>query len=165
MIVALDCDGVLADFNSAARELAPHPDAPTLEKAFGFDGAMWDAIARRDIYFHLAMRVLPGAVKSVYDLRHFGHKVICVTAPPKREMPWHHWRATWLQRNFGFHHDDVIFARDKSLIRADVLVDDFAKNLRTFPGRRIMVTQPWNVPEDVPECTRIASVADLPEVL
>ena len=54
----------------------------------------------------------------------------------------------WLQRHFPFippaHY---VFCGDKSILRADYLIDDLPKNLLRFQGQGLLYTTPRNLPE------------------
>ena len=56
----------------------------------------------------------------------------------------------WIPDTFDFDTNlvgerNVIVGKDKSMIRGDLLVDDFPKNLDKFiSGRTICFAQPWN---------------------
>lgn len=52
----------------------------------------------------------------------------------------------WLQRHFPFiPHAHYVFCGDKSVLRADYLIDDLPRNLARFEGRRILYTAPHNL--------------------
>ena len=52
----------------------------------------------------------------------------------------------WLQRHFPFiPQTHYIFCGDKSILRADYLIDDLPKNLRNFVGQGILYTSPHNL--------------------
>ena len=52
----------------------------------------------------------------------------------------------WLQRHFPFiPAQHYVFCGDKSILRADFLIDDLPKNLLRFEGRGLLFTAPHNV--------------------
>ncbi len=54
----------------------------------------------------------------------------------------------WLQRHFSFiHWRNYVFCGDKSIIKADYMLDDHAKNLETFSGEAIIFSSPHNAYE------------------
>ena len=145
MIVAVDCDGVLADFARSALALQCPVDtaAPTLAAKFGGEEKMWAAIRAHHTQFHEAIKPIRGALRALRRLR-LGRHVICATSPPPAEFSPHNWcheRAQWLIRVMEFEQDDIVFARDKSLVRADVLIDDYAPNFIGFRGRTILIAK------------------------
>jgi 5'(3')-deoxyribonucleotidase len=51
----------------------------------------------------------------------------------------------WLEEHFPFiSWKKWVFCGDKSIIRADVMIDDNENNLRNFQGRKIMFSAPHN---------------------
>ena len=52
----------------------------------------------------------------------------------------------WLQDYFPFlHWKNFVFCGDKSIIRADYLIDDHVHNLETFQGKRILFHASHNI--------------------
>jgi len=52
----------------------------------------------------------------------------------------------WLQRNFPFiPFAHYVFCGDKSILRADYLIDDLPKNLLRFQGQGLLYTAPHNL--------------------
>jgi 5'-nucleotidase len=88
--------------------------------------------------------VLPhrDALKAINVLKSLGHRVVYPTTSPLASSGR---KFYWLEQ-YGFIQDkkDYIETSDKSLIRADALVDDYYKNLDGFVGIKILLAQPWN---------------------
>lgn len=179
LTIALDCDGVLADFDTAVRKLAhtsrrswlsrllsKKADSETeLEKLF--DGApnMWAAIADAGEEFHKTMPAFAGAIGAVNDLRAIGN-VIVATSPPSSCHGWLQHRTRWLQDHFMFKRSEIIFAPGKQFVRADVLVDDLPRNLDNWPGIRILVKRAWNDADTMPTgAFSVSGVEDVPAIL
>ena len=60
----------------------------------------------------------------------------------------------WLKENFPFiPWTNVVFCGDKSVIRADYMVDDHPYNLRKFEGKGLLFTATHNIDET--EFTRV----------
>jgi 5'(3')-deoxyribonucleotidase len=150
MRIAIDCDGVLADFVGAALRLPeiikpyePEKD-PDLAACFGGEGAMWSAIERRGDDFHFFMYEIPGAFAALKRLR-AKHTVFCVTSQPVHQCDgWVRHRTDWLRQAMGFHVDDIVFTRGKYHQRADILVDDFHSHVNAFAPKAALIRQPWN---------------------
>jgi len=54
----------------------------------------------------------------------------------------------WLQRHFPFIPlTNYVFCGDKSILRADYLIDDLPKNLLRFQGQGLLYTAPRNLTE------------------
>ena len=63
-------------------------------------------------------------------------------------------KYNWLNQHFPFiHWKNFVFLGDKSIIRADYMIDDNVKNLRTFPGKQLLYTAYHNV--EVTNYTRV----------
>lgn len=116
-----------------------------------------------ELYDTWAMPI-KGAREAINRLRKQGHRVVFVsscyrgTADAKKE-----WLVRW-----GFLPDspslrDFIAASDKSLIGADVLVDDAPHNVVSFPRRAFLIDQPHN--QHVRGITRLRDITDLPEAI
>lgn len=108
------------------------------------------------------VKPFPGALEAINRLREQGHRVVfassCVVGSYDAKV-------RWLIRN-GFVPDsrtpkDVYLCGDKSLVNADILIDDGLHNLDTFPGWRILVTRPHNA-NAIPKWKhwRVSSLAD-----
>jgi 5'(3')-deoxyribonucleotidase len=66
----------------------------------------------------------------------------------------------WLQRHFPFiPPQHYVFCGDKSILRADYLIDDVPRNLEIFQGQGLLFTAPHNLTE-----TRFERVADWGQV-
>jgi 5'-nucleotidase len=85
---------------------------------------------------------IEGAIQGVKLLRAAGHRVIFVTAGGEAS------KFEWLLKyEFLDNRKDYVRCVDKSLIRADVLIDDGPHNLKDFIGERIMMLRPHNARE------------------
>ena len=91
------------------------------------------------------VKPIDGALETINKLKKFGFRIVYPTCTPL-ETP--HVKFRWLEK-YGFTQDinDYVELTDKSLIRADVLVDDRPKNLDTFEGKKVLFSQPWNESE------------------
>jgi 5'-nucleotidase len=83
-----------------------------------------------------------GALECVNKLKEQGYRIVWATSSPALSYGR---KFFWLKEH-GFISDqkDYFETQDKSLIRADVLVDDYQNNLSDFIGRRILLSRPWN---------------------
>lgn len=151
MIIAVDVDGVVADMFPVwlARYHADHPEAPyALSDVYG-------ERAKRDTtmlaYLNdptLYDEVLPveNATAAIQALRGAGHRIVFVTSCVKGMVDG---KWSWLQR-YGFlpagemQSDDLIVVHDKSMIRADALIDDLPRNVESWGTRGILFSTPWN---------------------
>jgi len=87
----------------------------------------------------------PGASSSIAILKSQGHRIVYATTSPIESFGR---KFLWLKQ-YGFITDlkDYFETNDKSLVRADILVDDRPKNLETFVGKKVLYAQKWNATE------------------
>lgn len=165
--IALDCDGLLANFVAGAlgvveevtgKKFSP-ADVTTRDFATILGLSPQEASrvkktigARRG--FVTALPPYPEARQGVRRLRELGD-VFCVTVPWKSSGWWQAERDAWLALHFGI--DQVCHAvnEDKTRYEADVFVDDDAEHVRrwlaAWPGRvAVFWRTPHNGGEAVP---------------
>lgn len=89
---------------------------------------------------------ISGALQGINTLRSQGHRVVFVTSTmvddPGRKFKW-------LVKHGFLSGDresskDYIECRDKSIIRGDLIIDDFTGNLKGFKGFRVLFDRPHN---------------------
>jgi 5'-nucleotidase len=83
---------------------------------------------------------IKNALPIINKFREKAKRIIYVTANDGAGA-----KLPWLFK-YGFIHtsEDFVVAYDKSLIRADILIDDRPENVMSFKGWGILLTQPWN---------------------
>jgi 5'-nucleotidase len=90
------------------------------------------------------VKPIDGAITGVRWLRRHGFDVRFVTSG------LHAGKAKWLGNQglllgeFPLYSPDLIVAHDKSIIKADIMIDDNVKNCESFSGFAIVFGQPWN---------------------
>lgn len=162
MIIAVDVDGVVADLHTEwlrryNRDYQDHLrtedisrwDMDTVVKA-ECGKRIYDYLSQPDLYDHVAP--IDGAWLGVQYLRGAGHRVVFATSCVQG-MTDPKWR--WLQRHSFLgegraQSGDLIVVHDKSLIRADMLIDDYPKNLEGFKGLRLLFDAPYNRRSNLP---------------
>lgn len=96
---------------------------------------VYDILNDPDLYYSVAP--VPGALEGVITLRELGYRVVFVSACPPGTMDD---KEDWLVRHgFLIDENDYVPARDKGLIRGDLLIDDGPHNSPT-----ILFDQPHN---------------------
>lgn len=91
---------------------------------------------------------IPGAVEALHALRNAGHSLHIVTARGffvHGDLIRHH-TVSWLSA-WDVPHDTLTFAKDKTLVRTDVFVDDSWRNVQALTAAGIptwMVDAPHN---------------------
>lgn len=174
--IAVDVDGVCADLHAEwlKRYNAEFADTLTVERIHQWDmipavkpecgKQIYKYLNQPDLYANVP--VIAGAHDGVNDLRDRGWRVVFVTSCTKgmADQKWE-----WLERH-GFlavtkgHSPDLIIAHDKSLIRADALLDDYDGNLHGWMRRGILLDAPYNRAAIGP-WTRITGWAQVPRAL
>lgn len=164
MIILIDCDGVLANFDKAILQL--------LKKEFDIELDLeeyrrhWDfsevpglrkykdrirPMVEQTSGFCLNMETYPGALEFTRAVRDRGHTLLSCTSVMGGPYPSE--RMTWLTQR-GFHRHDVIMVYRKELIEGDVLIDDRAENIEKWAenhpnGLAIYWKAPGRIPEPV----------------
>ena len=152
--IAIDMDEVIAD--AVAEHLRRYNQHfnEQLTKDDLQGRWIWDVVARdrhdmlertlRSEDFFADLAVFPHAQRVLERLsRHY--EVFIATAamevPTSFTAKFH-----WLARHFPFiQPSHIVFCGDKSVLRADFLIDDNPRQLRRFEGEGILYTSPSNL--------------------
>lgn len=152
--VALDCDEVLNNLIEKTLELynARHSTKLTLDsftdydfyKCLSFEEAenLTAMFLEKELWASLSPT--PHSQWGVKTLIDKGYDVYVATATHHTNFPW---KVDWIIKNFPLIDEKhIICIHNKSLLRADVLVDDCAENLiSTSPlVDRVCFDKPWN---------------------
>lgn len=157
--VLLDCDGVLADFQTRCLQLINEITgwSKTLEDMRSWD--IFEALGVPDdveqaVYDRMhepgwceSLDPYPGAVEGVKRLREIA-KVYVITSP-MRGKNWHHERDAWLWKHFKINTKSIGHVSAKYIVAGDILVDDKISNLEQWyechpHGRPILWHGPSN---------------------
>lgn len=155
MIIAVDVDGVVADLDKAWLERYNRDYQDNVQPS---DLKRWaihefvKAECGKKIYDYLDDRSLyddvlpvPGALEGVNELRTRGHRVIFVTSSPSKSGGR---KREWLVEHGFLQHRhielDYFECSDKTLIKADMLIDDGFHNVAGFPRFAVLFNRPWN---------------------
>jgi 5'-nucleotidase len=77
-----------------------------------------------------------------------------------------HDKYEWLQEHFSFiSWHNIVFCGDKSILKADYLIDDRLKNLKGFDGKSIVFTAPHNLTDAYEPFTRANSWKEIEKML
>ena len=160
MIIALDVDGVLADFTGKWLDILEDTTGIKLPK-FRLTGSLDDSSVtpflgdkdRETVWDRVCS---PGFVSSLETMTSHTYiknlrkqnKVLAVTSPMKRSPTWVYERTQWLAQNYSFKHDEIIHTSAKAFVDADILIDDMYKNCVSFSSRRNRVSFLWTQPEN-----------------
>lgn len=155
LIIAVDVDEVVADLLSEWLRIYNILWDDTLrpDKIRGWSlveqvkpecgKRIYEILHNRTLYDHV--KPIPGALEAIRWMRQRGHRVVfvssCVAGSVDRKV-------AWLQKHKflppGNSVKDFIAATDKSLIGADVLIDDHILNVEAFPRYGILLHVPHN---------------------
>jgi len=160
MRIALDMDEVLADwvggmlheFNTTEGTSFTREQINMwkVEETLGYRSNYFVDMLMRDTQFYANLKPIPGAVSGVRSLISDGHDVLIVTSVPMSAPIALDGKVHWLRRHIPeFSLQNFISAKRKSLVEADVLVDDGDHNIiewyRDRPNSRALVWDaPWN---------------------
>jgi len=159
MLILLDQDGVLADFErgfvDAWRTRFPERRWVAVEDRRTFyvrDD--YPAELRADVEsiyhsagFYRSLPVIPGAVAAVEELQSLGHDVRICSAPLTAYRHCVAEKFEWVEKHFGAEFvDRLVLTKDKTLVRGDVLVDDRPAVLGALnpTWRHVVFDQPYN---------------------
>lgn len=159
MIILVDMDGVLADFEAEFlhRWRAEYPDRPfiPLEERRGFSvREQYAAEFAPDVSgiwyeegFFRALAPIPGGREALVSLTAAGHEVFLCTSPLKyfrycvgEKYAWvaEHLGEPWTRR--------MVLTRDKTIVRGDLLVDDRPEisGVAVPQWEHVVFDQPYN---------------------
>jgi 5'(3')-deoxyribonucleotidase len=154
--IALDCDGVLADFDAAVlrflfeetgvRYLSSQITTWDILECFGLNSLsekLDEWIEENDVCSNLS--VYPEIKGVLQILRSLGD-VHCVTTP-HRSPSWPSRRVKWLSDHLGFSYKEIHLTAAKHLFDVDVLVDDGLHNALPFAlSRPNSISFLWSKP-------------------
>jgi 5'(3')-deoxyribonucleotidase len=102
-----------------------------------------DAYMRSDDFFE-AMAVMPESQRVMQRLQ-MNYEVFIATAAMEVPTSFQQ-KYRWLAKHFPFiSASHIVYCGDKSILRADYLIDDNPRQLRRFSGTGILYSSPHNV--------------------
>jgi 5'-nucleotidase len=168
MLILLDMDGVLADFEAGFLNhwLRLHPDKDHVpieaRKSFYIDDdypeahrALVGGIFEME-RFYAELPPIEGAITGLRAMMAAGHEVRICTSPLTAYRYCVPEKYEWVERHIGadFIHN-VVVTKDKTLVVGDILVDDRpeVKGLRTPDWKHVLYDQPYNRDRETPRMT------------
>jgi 5'(3')-deoxyribonucleotidase len=101
-----------------------------------------DAYLRSDDFFEV-LAVMPES-QRVLELLHSSYEVFIATAAMEVPTSFQA-KYRWLAKHFPFiPASNIVYCGDKSILRADYLIDDNPRQLRRFMGEGILYSSPHN---------------------
>lgn len=158
MRIAIDMDEVLADTHVAKRALYAARGREWDDTALR--GRKMDALADdvtraaveavlKDGTFFAGLEPMEGAIAAVRDLA-TEHEIFIATAAMEYPASCPH-KFAWLQRHMPFIDPlNIVFCGDKSIVAADVLIDDNARHFERFGGTGILFSALHNMGAEAP---------------
>jgi len=167
-VFLVDCDGVVADFVTAALKLIEektgdvylHSDVKSHWNIFkalqrqDIEHILPEAISKENFCYNIPP--MPGAQEGIKSLQEHGD--VYMLTKPFNERNWIYERTCWIQDNLGLSHRNIIFTGAKQLVRGTTLIDDSHENLSKWQSlNAIGVPLLWDAPynEDKKEFTRV----------
>ena len=152
--ICVDMDEVMAD--AVAEHLLRYNRDynTTLTKADLLGKRFWEVVPKqhhailddylREEDFFADLDVMPDAPRVLAELqRHF--EIFIASAAMEVPTSFNA-KYRWLERHFPFiPHTHIVFCGDKSILRADFLIDDNPRQLALFTGTGILYDAPHNV--------------------
>ncbi|XP_005583077.1 5'(3')-deoxyribonucleotidase, mitochondrial isoform X7 [Macaca nemestrina] len=158
--VLVDMDGVLADFEGGflRKFRARFPDQPfiALEDRRGFwvseqYGRLRPGLSEKAISiwesknFFFELEPLPGAVEAVKEMANLQNTdVFICTSPIKMFKYCPYEKYAWVEKHFGPDFlEQIVLTRDKTVVSADLLIDDRPDITGKWPAAGAEPTPSW----------------------
>jgi 5'(3')-deoxyribonucleotidase len=155
-VIALDVDDTVLDLVTTWLSLynTEFEDTLTKDQILDWDIASFvksDAkdmilsyIKDSDVFY--GSQPIEDALEAVQYMKSLGHRIIFVTVNNVDNC-----KINWLkEKGFLERDEDFVCCKDKSLIRADCLIDDNYDNCMSFKTSAFLFSQPWNLKYDYP---------------
>lgn len=151
--IALDMDEVIADVAPKFLDLYEQAYGIRLQREDYWGRKIYHingAVELRDRLFEKGffrdLPVMPHSQEVVQELQSH-YEIFIVTAAMEFRNSFED-KYDWLREHFPFlPWRNVVFCGDKSIIRADYLIDDHPHNLATFSGKALLYTASHNLDE------------------
>lgn len=156
--IAIDKDGVCVNLTkkvlSFLQQSFPHrKDEFVMEnvKRFKFEenfpgvGEVVENYFKTDEAFR-NLEVIEGCIESIKELHTMGHTIFLCTAPVRAPNCFYN-KSEWFFNNLPFLKNQLVITHDKTIIKADYLIDDKAEitGINSSPEwKHILFNQPWN---------------------
>ena len=167
--ILVDMDGVLADVYSCFFDLYEQESGKRLSVKDVAGKLEADAFPNQIRWvttpgFFRNVPVMPG---SYSGLRQLNEKYNITVVSMATEFPVSLTdKQLWLAEHFSFiTWRQIVFCGNKSLINADIMIDDHPKNLDHFNGETIMFTQPHNININQSGHKRVSSWEEIEKLL
>ena len=152
MIIVVDIDSTLNNLTEMALNLYNSHTGKNIELTDLVDYNFSACLSEEDAQgikqlFHKkelwdSLPPIPGSQQGIKTLIEKGHKVVFATATHECNFEW---KCQWMKEKFPMISiDDIIRISDKSLLRADIMIDDCLEQLTRSSCDRICLDYPYN---------------------
>jgi 5'-nucleotidase len=165
----VDMDGVLANVYEQFLNFE--------EKEFGFRQPMENLMGKTEaevfknerVYVHAKgfFRTAPVMQGSVEAMRSLNEKYALFIVSAAMEFPNSlAEKHAWLGEHFPFiTWQQIVFCGSKTVIKGDIMIDDYFRNLDPFEGRTILFSQPHNAAMEQGRHIRVNTWAEIMKLL
>lgn len=168
-VIAIDLDDVLADLVESWVEVVNKNEDENVKPC---DIKCWDIKkyfkCNKKVFTYLTygfFRNLPVKKDSQEVVEKLSeiHDVYIVTSATKTPESLKA-KVEWLSEHFPFiSADKIVLCGNKSIIKADIMIDDGVHNLKTFSGKKILFDAPHN--RSCAEFTRVRNWSEIKNIL
>ncbi|MEM7369711.1 MAG: 5'-3'-deoxyribonucleotidase [Bacteroidota bacterium] len=159
MIILLDMDGVLADFEMGLLQTfkSKHPEKPCIElqdRTQFYAHLQYPPDSRQLIQdivyapgFFRNLPPIPGAMEACRALAQSRHELFICTSPLSKYEHCVLEKYQWVEEHLGMAWTRrMILTKDKTLVHGDFLIDDKfpIKGVRTPTWEHLLYSQPYN---------------------
>jgi len=167
--IIVDMDGVLADVYSRFFELHKQQtgESKKMDDIIGIKESEAFPEAMRWVHtpgFFLTLPVMDDS-QRVLNLLNNKYDIIVVSMATEFPASLTE-KQIWLNEHFPFiSWRQSVFCGNKSLIKADIMIDDHFKNLDNFEGETLMFVQPHNINSNGHRHKPVASWSEIEKLL
>ena len=167
--IAVDMDGVLADTTEqffyyderdfgkrrSLEEIIGKPESAAFPKAKEY-------VRTKDFFRTAPVMKESQSVLSELNKRYEVFIVSAATECPQSLFEKHE----WLNEHFPFiTWQQMVFCGSKTIVEADIMIDDHFKNLDPFKGTTFLFSQPHNLLQSTGKHKRVNSWKDIADIL
>ena len=152
MIICIDIDGVLNNLVENTLELYNSRNNKNIQMSDITTYSFFDCLSHEDAQgiaslfkeksLWDSLKPIPNSQNVIKKLLKKGHQIYLATATDPVNFEW---KIEWLKQHYPFiPSDNVMRIVDKSLLKCDVLIDDYLDNLTSAFCERVCLNRPWN---------------------
>lgn len=152
MILVFDIDGILNNLAEKTIEVYNSRSNKNIQISDITSYNFYDCLSKEDAdgivslfkekSLWNSLKPLEGSQNGLKQLIKKGHQIYLATATDPINFEW---KISWLKQYFPFvPADNVIRIMNKSLLKADVIIDDCLDNLISSFAERVVLDHPWN---------------------